>query len=127
MTGALPQLSGLPVVADGGLETDLIYHHGPELPDFAAFPLVDSERGREALLRYYGEYATIAAGAGAALQLDTPTWRASPDWGDRLGYSTNELARVNRDAVGMIDRLRDEAGLDTFLVSGCVGPRGDGY
>ena len=67
-TAALPQLSGRPVVTDGGLETDLIYHHGVDLPDFAAFPLVDDERGRELLLRYYGEYVDIAerAGAGAA-------------------------------------------------------------
>ena len=68
MTAPLPQLSGRPVVTDGGLETDLIYHHGVDLPDFAAFPLVDDERGRELLLRYYGEYVDIAerAGRGAA-------------------------------------------------------------
>ena len=95
----LPQLSGRPVVNDGGLETDLIYHHQVELPDFAAFPLVDDERGRELLLRYYGDYVAIAERAGIALQLDTPTWRASADWGERLGYSVAELRRVNRDAV----------------------------
>ena len=82
MTHVLPQLSGEPVVNDGGLETDLIYHHGLDLPDFAAFPLVDDTRGRERLLRYYGEYVEIARRTGTAVQLDTPTWRASPDWGD---------------------------------------------
>ncbi len=127
MTGVLPQLSGLPVVNDGGLETDLIYHHGFDLPDFAAFPLVDDDHGQEVLLRYYGEYVAIAARAGAALQLDTATWRASPDWGQRLGYTTSELRRVNRDAVALIDRLRNEAGFDAFMISGCLGPRGDGY
>ncbi|MGH9135055.1 MAG: homocysteine S-methyltransferase family protein, partial [Ilumatobacteraceae bacterium] len=65
--------------------------------------------------------------AGTALQLDTPTWRASADWGDRLGYPLGEIRRVNRDAVALIDQLRQEASLDTFLISGCVGPRGDGY
>lgn len=127
MTAPLPQLSGSPVVTDGGLETDLIYHHGVDLPEFAAFPLVDGARGRELLLRYYGEYVDIAKQAGAALQLETPTYKASADWADRLGYSDGELRRVNRDAVTLVRRLRDRAGIETLLVSGSVGPRGDGY
>ena len=76
---------------------------------------------------YYEDYVDIAARAGAALQLETPTWRASADWGDRLGYSPAELRRVNGDAVALLGGLRDRAGLDTFLISGCLGPRGDGY
>jgi homocysteine S-methyltransferase len=127
MTASLPQLSGRPVVTDGGLETDLIYHHGADLPDFAAFPLVDGQRGRELLSRYYREYVGIAARAGVAVQLDTPTWKANADAGDRLGYSAGELRRVNRDAVTLLQRLRDDADVETLLVSGCVGPRGDGY
>lgn len=124
---ALPQLAGRPVVTDGGLETDLIYHHGADLPDFAAFPLVHDGRGRDLLLDYYRAYVEIAARANAIVQLDTPTWRANTDWGARLGYDTATLAQVNRDSVAMLDELRNDAGLDGFLVSGCVGPRGDGY
>ena len=123
----LPHLSGRPVVTDGGLETDLIFHHGVDLPDFAAFPLVDDERGRELLLDYYRDYIGIAVRVGADIQLETPTWRASGDWGDRLGYSAAELRRVNRDSVALLDRLRDEVGFESMLVSGCLGPRGDGY
>jgi homocysteine S-methyltransferase len=123
----LPQLSGHPMVTDGGLETDLIYHHGVDLPEFAAFPLVDDARGRELLLHYYDAYVGIARRAGAGLQLETATWRTSRDWGDRLGYPAAELQRVNRDAVAMLVQLRDRAGLDRLLVSGCLGPRGDGY
>ncbi len=124
---ALPQLSGRPVVTDGGLETDLVYHHDVDLPHFAAFPLVDDDRGRDLLHRYYREYIDIAKRAGAAVQLETPTWRASSEWGDRLGYSASDLRRVNRDAVQLLERLRDEAHLDSFLISGSLGPRGDGY
>ena len=124
---ALPQLAGRPVVTDGGLETDLIYHHGVDLPHFAAFPLVDDDRGRELLRGYYDDYVAIARRAGAALQLETPTWRASSDWGERLGYSAAELARVNRDAVRLLAEVRDDSGLDSLLVSGSLGPRGDGY
>jgi S-methylmethionine-dependent homocysteine/selenocysteine methylase len=115
------------MVTDGGLETDLIYHHDADLPDFAAFPLVDDDRGRKLLLHYYGAYVEVARRAGAGLQLETPTWRASRDWGQRLGYSTADLRRVNRDAVAILGRLRDRAGLDPLLVSGNLGPRGDGY
>src|SRR5688572_14765018 len=126
-TAALPQLMGRPVVTDGGLETDLIYHHGVDLPDFAAFVLVDSEQGRDLLLRYYGDYVDIATRTGAALQLETPTWRAGSDWGDRLGYSAADLRRVNRDSVSLLAGLRDGAGLPALLISGCLGPQGDGY
>ncbi len=126
-SATLPQLSGRPVIADGGLETDLIYHHDVDLPHFAAFPLVDDERGRMLLLRYYRDYVDIAKRAGTAVQLETPTWRASSDWGDRLGYSGGELRRVNRDAVTLLESLRDDAGLESFLISGQLGPRGDGY
>jgi S-methylmethionine-dependent homocysteine/selenocysteine methylase len=127
VAASLPHLSGRRVVTDGGLETDLIYHHGVDLRHFAAFPLVDDERGRELLLQYYAEYVDIARRAGAGVQLDTPTYKANADWGDRLGYSASELRRVNRDAVALLQRLRDRAGGETLLVSGCLGPRGDGY
>lgn len=123
----LPQLAGRPVVTDGGLETDLIYHQGVELPDFAAFVLIDDDRGRDRLLSYYDAYVDIARRAGAAVQLETPTWRASSDWGVRLGYSAADLRRVNREAVALLHGLRQRAGLDSFLISGCLGPRGDGY
>src|SRR6185312_16673687 len=84
---ALPQLRGRAMVTDGGMETDLIFHHGVDLPCFAAFPLLESARGRELLAGYYHGYAAIARRAGAGLVLDSPTWRANPDWGGRLGYS----------------------------------------
>jgi len=113
-TTQLPQMSGHPVVTDGGLETDLIYHHDVDLPDFASFPLVDDDRGRELLRTYYGQYVDIAKRAGAAVQLETPTWRASSDWGDRLGYSAAELRRVNRESVALLEEVRDGAGLETF-------------
>ena len=126
---ALPQLAGRPMVTDGGMETDLIFHHGVDLPLFAAFPLVDSPGGRSLLTGYYDEYAAIARRAAAGLMLESATWRANPDWGDRLGYSPADLARVNRDAITMLaglrGRYRDD--LADIVISGMVGPRGDGY
>jgi S-methylmethionine-dependent homocysteine/selenocysteine methylase len=84
------------------METDFIFHHGVDLPLFAAFPLVDDPAGRALLTGYYDEYAAIARRAGAGLMLESGTWRANPDWGTRLGYSPAGLARVNRDAITML-------------------------
>jgi homocysteine S-methyltransferase len=125
----LPQLRGRPMVTDGGLETDLIFHHGVDLPHFAAFPLLDSDRGRALLAGYYDGYAAIARRAGAGLVLESPTWRANPGWGARLGYSAAELARANTSAIALLARLRDRyaASITDIVLSGMVGPQGDGY
>ena len=125
----LPQLRGRPMVTDGGMETDLIFHHDVDLPHFAAFPLLESVRGLELLADYYNGYAAIARRTGAGLVLESPTWRANPDWGGRLGYSAADLARVNTSAIAWLAQLRDRyaATITDIVVSGMVGPQGDGY
>ena len=50
---ALPQLAGGLFLSDGGLETTLIYLEGVELPQFAAFVLLQDAAGRARLRRYY--------------------------------------------------------------------------
>ena len=122
---ALPQLSGDVYITDGGMETTLIFHQGMDLPSFAAFDLLRREEGAKALREYYAPYLRIARERGVGAVLDTATWRASPDWGAALGYSTEELAHANRKAVALLQELRE--GQDRILISGCIGPRGDGY
>ncbi len=114
-------------VSDGGLETDLIFNRGQELPEFASFPLVESEQGRALLRDYYDGYADVARRAGAALTLESPTWRANPDWGARVGYDAASLDRVNRAAVAFLHGLRTDWGDLDVRIIGVVGPRGDGY
>lgn len=123
----LPQLHDRPYVTDGGLETTLVFHDGIDLPDFAAFPLLDDERGRLALFRYYAPYVEVARRLGTGIVLDTPTWRASLDWGPRLGYDAEALAEVNRRAVAFIDGLATENPDVAVVHNGVIGPRGDGY
>jgi S-methylmethionine-dependent homocysteine/selenocysteine methylase len=123
----LPQLSGDPFITDGGLETVLIFDYGLDLPDFAAFVLLDDADGREALRSYYEKYLAIARARGVGIVLDTPTWRANADWGERLGYSPEALADVNRRGVAFLEELRQEEEEVEFVISGCIGPRGDGY
>lgn len=126
-----PQPAWLPAtryVSDGGLETDLIFHRGVDLPEFASFPLVEDSRGRELLRDYYDGYAAVARAAGVGLTLETPTWRANPDWATKVGYDTLALDRANRAAVALLDELRTSyAGLEDVRIIGAIGPRGDGY
>lgn len=116
-------------VTDGGLETDLIFLRGFDLPEFAAFPLLDSEEGRAALTDYFLAYVDIAVRAGAPVRLETPTWRANPDHAARLGYDAAALDRVNRASVDFLTDLAvsREDELVGWEVGGTVGPRGDGY
>jgi S-methylmethionine-dependent homocysteine/selenocysteine methylase len=125
----LPQLSDRMFLTDGGLETTLIFDDGLDLPDFAAFHLLASPAGRDALTRYLESYAAIARRDGVGLVLETPTWRASADWGVRLGYTVEQVEQVNRESVELVDDVRRRFATpeSPIVVSGCVGPRGDGY
>ena len=123
----LPQLSGEVFLTDAGLETDLIFHHGWDLPEFASFVLYDDERGTQALQDYFREYLRIGSTFDHGLVLETATWRASSDWGALLDYDAARLRDVNRRAVELLADLRDREAGSTVVVSGCVGPRGDAY
>ncbi len=123
----MPDLSTGSWVTDGGLETDLIFNHGVDLPEFASFPLVDDDDGRKLLESYYAEYAAIAAAARAGLLLEAPTWRANPDWARLVGYDAPALDRANQAAIELLGEIGARSGVDAVLLSGCIGPRGDGY
>jgi S-methylmethionine-dependent homocysteine/selenocysteine methylase len=125
----LPQLSADVFLTDGGIETTLIFDDGFELPDFAAFTLLDERRGRDGLRRYFESYAAVAARHEVGIVLETATWRASTDWGARLGYDVDAVIEVNRAAVDLLVdvRHRYETTDSPVVISGCIGPRGDGY
>ena len=125
----LPQLDGGTMITDGGLETVLIFHEGLELPHFAAFALLAHEEGGAHLRRYYEQYAAIARDHDVGLVLESATWRANPDWARELGYSSEELHRLNRKAIALLEEIREthEREVSPIVISGCVGPRGDGY
>lgn len=116
-------------LTDGGLETTLIFHQGVPLNHFAAFELLNNEAGKQALRKYYVPYLQLAARYGTGFILETPTWRANPDWATKLGYSRDELKALNKQAVDFVKRLAKEFGSEEIqiLISGTIGPRGDGY
>ena len=127
--GALPQLSNDVFLTDGGIETVLIFRDGIDLPEFAAFTLLDDDDGAEALRRYFRRFTDVGRAAGTGFVGESATWRASRDWGHKLGYDAAALERANRAAIEMLTDLRDEyeEGGSPFVVSGCIGPRDDAY
>jgi S-methylmethionine-dependent homocysteine/selenocysteine methylase len=123
----LPQVGDAVFLTDGGIETTLIFNEGLELPHFAAFHLLKDRQGTEALRKYFRTYADIARRYGVGFIYESPTWRANRDWGAKLGYSEKALADVNRLSVDLVGGIREEFGIVPTVISGCVGPRGDGY
>jgi homocysteine S-methyltransferase len=116
------------VITDAGLETVLVFLRGIDLPAFAAFPLLDDADGRRVITDYVGDFVALADQHDAGLILETPTWRANLDWGAQLGYSQDDLRRIAHESVTLADQARtSRQGSGRTLVSGCIGPRGDGY
>jgi S-methylmethionine-dependent homocysteine/selenocysteine methylase len=125
----LPQLSDLLFLTDGGMETTLIFQEGLDLPCFASFDLLKNAEGIEQVRRYYALYAAMARDAGLGFVLESPTWRANPDWAEKIGYSRERLADANRKAIDLMVETREkfETQRSPMPISGNIGPRGDGY
>ncbi|MDB9528677.1 homocysteine S-methyltransferase family protein [Oscillatoria sp. CS-180] len=126
---ALPQLSNHLFLTDGGLETTLIFHEGLNLPEFAAFDLLKDAFGYQALLKYFRTYAQLAQSYKVGCVLESATWRASLDWGEKLGYSRQAIAELNHKAIDLLYEVRAEyeTASTPVVISGCIGPKGDGY
>lgn len=118
-----------PFLTDAGLETDILFNKGIDLPHFASVILLRTAAGRQALEEYFTGFLDLAGRMRTGVILESPTWRASPDWAGPLGLSASELDHLNREAVQMLVRLREHwrGTVPDIVVSGCIGPRGDGY
>jgi len=125
----MPQTNGSVMLTDSGIETEIIFGVGRDLPSFAVFPLLGDDEGRAILERYYREHAGVAAEHGLGYVFETPSYRSSADWGQPLGYSQAELDGLDREGVAFLEWLRDTSasGLGPSPLSGLLGPRGDGY
>ncbi|MGN6869617.1 MAG: homocysteine S-methyltransferase family protein [Solirubrobacteraceae bacterium] len=125
----LPQLEHRPFLTDSGVETTRILKHRVDHPSFAAFVLLETSEGRRRLRRYFERHAEIARNAGCGFIAEAPTWRANPDWARGLGYNSRGLDAINKSAITLLADLRDRdgRGRGEYLISGCIGPRGDGY
>jgi len=126
---ALPHLKNLLFMTDGGLETTLIFHEHLELPLFSAIELLRTEAGAQTLYQYYARFAELARQRQLGLLLESASWRASPDWGQKLGYDQATLAALNRRSIDVMVKVREQYETTTspMVISGVLGPRGDGY
>lgn len=125
----LPQLADRLFLTDGGLETTLVFHDGIPLPHFAAFDLLKDAAGTAMLSRYFMRYVELACSRGVGIVLESPTWRGNPDWAAKLGYDAVALAEANRRGIRLLENVRSGVGSDgaPIVISGNLGPRGDGY
>ncbi|MFK7888145.1 MAG: homocysteine S-methyltransferase family protein [Gammaproteobacteria bacterium] len=124
-----PQLSSRLFLTDGGLETDLIFNHGFDLPAFAAHTLLETERGRAALKHYFDGFIDLAHTHGTGLLLDCVTWRAQGAYAGELDTDETELWRINHRAVQFAAGLRAGAANASSLMvlNGVIGPSADAY
>ncbi|HXN61408.1 MAG TPA: homocysteine S-methyltransferase family protein [Acidimicrobiales bacterium] len=128
--GNLPQLASPTVMlSDSGMETDLIFHEGFDLPLFASFTMLDDPARTDALRNYYRRHVQVARDAHVGFLLEAPTWRASIVWARQLGLDETAVADVNSRAIDLMIQLRDEAGdmQGPLVISGLIGPRDDAY
>ncbi len=125
----LPQLADRLFLTDAGMETFLIFQEGLELPHFAAFDLMKNAEGIAQVRRYYERFIALAKHRGLGFVLESPTWRANADWAAKLGYDSTSLAAINRRTIALMAQLRDEHETPNspIVISGNIGPRGDGY
>lgn len=126
---ALPQLADQLFITDGGLETTLVFLDGIELPEFAAFVLLGELEGQHRLETYFLDYIHLAHRQGVGFIYESPTWRASSDWAKKLHLSEQQTAELNRRAIDLGVALRSQFREEEtpIVISGCIGPRGDGY
>jgi homocysteine S-methyltransferase len=126
---ALPQLSGDLFLMDAGLETDIIFNRGVEIPEFAAHTLLPDPKGRETLVTYFRELLSLAGATGAGFIFDSQTWKAHMHWAKDLGASEDDLRQANHEAITFISGLRDEfsGNAKPIVLNGLIGPRGDAY
>lgn len=128
--GALPQLSSPRMfLTEGGLETTLIFKKGFDLPQFAAFTLLDTEEGRLAIWDCYVPYIQLAKESKTGIVIETPTWRANAAWIRKMDLPETKIAEANSAAVDLFKKLR--AAYETedtpIVISGVLGPLGDAY
>ena len=73
------------------------------------------------------DLVNLSAEMGVGCILDAPTWMANADRAAPLSYDPRQLIDVNKDAVNLIEEVRQNADRDDVLVSACIGPRYDPY
>ncbi len=125
----LPQLDGGLFLTDAGLETDMIFNLGHDLPAFAAHTLLDTEAGTADATAYFERFLRLAGDTGAGFILDVPLWRTQPYFASEIGVSVDELRQATRKTVAFSANLRQRFSSNQcpIILNAQMGPRGDAY
>lgn len=123
------QQDGRFYLSEGGTETEFMYKHGFELPHFAMFPLLDNPKASAKMKDMFRSYLDVAADHNFCALMGGLDYRASPDWGELLGYSPAGLADANLQSIEFLRDVASEYSSDIpeTLIQGLIGPRGDAY
>ncbi len=123
------QKEGRFYLTEGGTETEIMYKYGFELPHFAMFPLLDNPDAVSTMREIFRSYLEVVAKHGMCALMGGLDYRASPDWGELLGYSPQGLAEANHQSIDFLREIAKEYSSDIpeILIQGLIGPRGDAY
>jgi S-methylmethionine-dependent homocysteine/selenocysteine methylase len=120
---------GVFYLTEGGQETEIMYKHGHDLPEFAIYPLLERPQAVADLKGMYARVLDAAAEHGFVAMLTGLDYRGSPDWAEKLGYSRSALADALMQSVALLREVarpyQDQ--ISRILIGGQVGPRGDAY
>ena len=123
----LPHKTDNVFLAYVGMETDIIFNKGIDLPGFAAYPLLENQEGREIIKNYHRDFIKLAQSKNLGAILETPTWVANRSRAESLGYTPDQLRLINADAVQVLSEVRAEFESSTIILSTNLGPRDDAY
>ena len=123
------QKEGCFYLTESGTETEIMYKYGFELPHFAMFPLLDNPDAVSTMREIFRSYLEVVAKHGMCALMGGLDYRASPDWGELLGYSPQGLAEANHQSIDFLREIAKEYSSDIpeILIQGLIGPRGDAY
>lgn len=126
---SFPRKAGLLYLAEGGTETEIMYRHGHPLREFAMFELMNKPAALADLKDMYRRYLDVAARHGFAAMVSGFDYRASPDWGEKLGYSEDSLRDMQYKCIDFLRNVAKpyEGQIPRIAIAGCLGPRGDAY
>jgi S-methylmethionine-dependent homocysteine/selenocysteine methylase len=124
-----PHEEGRFYLTEGGTETELMYKHGFDLPHFAMFPLLDNPNALSKMKDMFRSYLDVAAKHKFCALMGGLDYRASPDWGELLGYSPASLSDANLQSIEFLREIASEysSQIPQILIQGLIGPRGDAY
>lgn len=123
----LPQMAGDLFLVYAGMETDLLFNQGIDLPGFASYPLLETESGQQILSQYLAQSIDLGHANGIGVILESPTWVANRDRGADIGYTPEVLKIRNIQAIELMASVRDLKGDLPTVLSANIGPRSDAY